>query len=219
MAATHEGTCPVCQHTQKVVRGGMAKHGYRVAWHEEIGQCWGSYKAPWEQPEGRDALKRYVDSGLQTGLALTQTYLAELRAGKVTSLHHHDSFTNKDVEVTTASPRWASRLEHEVSKTEWECKAMGQEIALCHARIEKWAPGSLRAVTPATPTLPFSVKEGEVVLARHQGYRAWNGRYTYGWEVWDGKGWVRVAGDTVKALVKAGKARWLNEGETPPTGA
>ena len=48
--ATHNGTCQCCGNTYAVnaKTGRIAKHGYRVMWNQEVGQCPGAYELPLE---------------------------------------------------------------------------------------------------------------------------------------------------------------------------
>lgn len=88
MAATHQGTCPICHRTQKIVRDMMAKHGFRrpQGWHQEVGQCWGSYRGPWETPMGRAAAQEYVETVLQVHYANMVSQAQKIDAGEVEEL-------------------------------------------------------------------------------------------------------------------------------------
>ena len=48
--ARHNGTCQCCGDTFAVnaKTGRLAKHGYRVMWNQEVGQCPGAYELPLE---------------------------------------------------------------------------------------------------------------------------------------------------------------------------
>jgi len=59
MKATHKGTCQICGRLQKLPKGKLSKHGYRVQWGEFSGTCPGSEEQPFE--ESREVLGRFVE--------------------------------------------------------------------------------------------------------------------------------------------------------------
>jgi len=66
----------------------MAKHGFTrpSGWHQEVGQCWGSRRGPWERPEGKQVAQEYIDTVLTPAIASRQRYAQQIEAGNVESL-------------------------------------------------------------------------------------------------------------------------------------
>jgi hypothetical protein len=113
MAATHQGTCPICRLVHKIVRGKMARHGFRRPYgHRQIiGRCWGTGHSPWELPEGKAAAQLYIDTVLTSAIARWQAFAQRIEAGTETvlyfqSLRHRGSVkvTAEGVEVISDEP-------------------------------------------------------------------------------------------------------------------
>lgn len=122
MSATHQGTCPICHHQQKIVarntrsgsgakREGMAKHGYRRpnGWHQEVGGCWGTGKTPWEESP-KDAV-RYIAEVLNPASAEKRAYADRIDAGEEKVLYfgeHGGASITVTAEAVTVTRKWTT---------------------------------------------------------------------------------------------------------------
>jgi len=73
--ATHIGTCQICGAAHKVVRGGIAKHGYTVGGYYR-GVCDGSDAAPYER--GTGALELFMEWLASRGVEATDKTMVDM---------------------------------------------------------------------------------------------------------------------------------------------
>jgi hypothetical protein len=100
MAATHTGTCPVCFRRQRIVRGGLAKHGFRRPGSWETTGCWGTGKSPWEISP--DATKEYIAKVLNPTIKSRREHVQGLTDGTVLVVYISTRF-GSSVTVTPES--------------------------------------------------------------------------------------------------------------------
>lgn len=63
MKATHNGTCQICGHFQKLPNGKLSKHGYTKRWGFFSGTCYGAKELPFELSKG------LIDQAIANALA------------------------------------------------------------------------------------------------------------------------------------------------------
>jgi hypothetical protein len=145
------GNCQVCERDQKLHDGKMVHHGYKRPGHGSIeGDCPGVAEVPYEV--SCELVKSYK-LDVETRLGHQETYLADLKAGKITHLMkfvQRGAWSKAElVEYflgVTEPHRWDRILESSIHDTEWNIHQCKSEIARCTRRIANWKLVPIRTV-------------------------------------------------------------------------
>jgi hypothetical protein len=145
------GNCQICEGDQKLHEGHMVHHGYRRPGDGYIhGDCPGVHEVPYEVS---CELIKTVKANTETFLAGRESYLADLKAGRVTHLceaHQRGAWSAPelvDYYVGVTEPYvWAQAVESATWKVEGTIRQCKADIARYTARIAAWKRMPIRTV-------------------------------------------------------------------------
>jgi hypothetical protein len=144
------GNCQICEGDQKLHNERMVHHGYKRPGHGSIeGDCPGVDEVPYET--SCELIKAYK-LRIEAQLVNLTTYLADLKAGKITHITEYRIYRSRKSEFieyhagVTAPHTWSSALQSKTYQIESSIEQCRFTIERCARRIAAWKPMPIRTV-------------------------------------------------------------------------
>jgi hypothetical protein len=142
-AATHEGTCAVCEGTFKVRGRIVALHGYRRPGDGMAhGRCFGALRLAWEIAP--DAARVYLADVLVPHRDDLVRALADLDAGRVRTIMRFLGRRREPELITLEHPDWSKAFAVHRSHVERQLEHAEADVRRFEARLAAWAAAPLR---------------------------------------------------------------------------
>jgi hypothetical protein len=146
-AATHAGTCAVCEGTFRVRDGVVALHGYRRPGDGTArGRCFGALRLAWEIAP--DAARVYLADVLVPHRDALAGALADCDAGRVAMVQRNRRVRRAGQHptewITPEHPDWPAVLAVHRSHAERDLQRAEAVVARCEARLAAWVAAPLR---------------------------------------------------------------------------